>query len=159
MSYLLNLGIISGSKIFWMPFWTLWKYPEISTSSFWSQHVLLWMWKASPRLLPSSQGVLVGWHQPVFLLLTVHVSRYSGKTAGNYVSLSQHGKVLPHSWTKRPQISVQYYQNKAIQLPCGIEKAVFLWLLLVTIFFPASSHVGPSCKVLRHQFSWKTVTL
>lgn len=96
-------------------------------------------------------GDPVGWDQAAFLLLTVHVSRHSDRTAGTYVSLSQHEKALPRSVSSIIKI-------KQHNFPVAFKKVMFLWLLLVTIF-PASFSVGYSFKVLRHQFSWKTVTL
>lgn len=150
-----------------MPFWTLLNM-QISSSSFWTQHVSLWIWRASLWFLSSSQGnprrlgsrlCFCGWlhtSEDTVSSLQPNWSRTAAQLSKPVTVNVSMGKCFQvHRLEKTPELC---------PVLSGWNNTLFLWHLknqcsfgcCLLLFFPAYFHVGHCCKVLRHQCSWKT---
>lgn len=128
---------------------------QLLVTAGWPERVLLGIWRASPWLLPSSQGHPSRLGPGCISSIVTHVSRqwaHCNQTKADSVNTE---KCFPTLQLKRPQICVRYYQNKIAQISCGIFKKSNAPLVTVCYYFSCPLHVGHSCKVLRHNFFLK----
>lgn len=95
---------------------------QLLVTAGWPERVLLGIWRASPWLLPSSQGHPSRLGPGCISSVVTHVSRqwaHCNQTKADSVNTE---KCFPSFQLKRPQICVRYYQNKIVQISCGILK-------------------------------------